>query len=120
MQKLSDSELAIMQHIWRGARPVTAGGLVGAFCESRGWKIQTVNTFLTRLTEKEFLTVRKQGHQNLYSVTVSEAQYRAAETRSFLDEIHGGSVQSLMAALYQSDGLTADDVAELKRWLSER
>ena len=106
MQKLSDSELAIMQHIWRGARPVTAGGLV--------------NTFLTRLTEKGFLTVRKQGHQNLYSVTVSEAQYRAAETRSFLDEIHGGSVQSLMAALYQSDGLTADDVAELKRWLSER
>ena len=48
MNRLSDSEFMVMQEIWARNAPVTAGGLVEAFSERRGWKIQTVSTFLTR------------------------------------------------------------------------
>lgn len=99
MNRLSDSEFTIMQEIWSRSGPVTAGGLVEAFSERRCWKIQTVSTFLTRLVDKGMLTCEKHGGQNLYRVAVSEADYRAGETRDFLREVHGGSVQSFFAAL---------------------
>lgn len=120
MQRLSESEYLVMRKIWEAGHPVTAGELVAAFCESRGWKIQTVSTFLSRLVEKGMLLCRKQGGQNHFTALVTQAQYRAAETRSFLKEMHGGSVQSLLTTLYDDQGLSGDDISELKQWLAGR
>ena len=83
----------------------------------RGWKIQTVSTFLTRLVDKGMLTCEKHGGQNLYRVAVSEADYRAGETRDFLREVHGGSVQSFFAALGSPGSLSGAEIEELRRWL---
>ena len=117
MNRLSDSAFTIMPEMWSRSGPVTAGGLVEAFSERRGWKIQTVSTFLTRLVDKGMLTCEKHGGQNLYRVAVSEADYRAGETRDFLREVHGGSVQSFFAALGSPGSLSGAEIEELRRWL---
>ena len=120
MTKLSESERAIMRQIWAMERPVTSAQLVAAFSESRGWKAQTVNTFLTRLCEKGMLVGRRRGAQNLYDTAMEEADYRAQETKAFLKEVHRGSVQSFLAALCNEDGLTKQEIDELKDWLAQR
>lgn len=120
MQKLSESELAIMQKLWQTEESVTVSQLVEAFSGSRGWKTQTVNTFLTRLAEKGFVHSEKRGVQNLYTVAIPEAEYRSEETRSFLRGVHGGSVQSFLTALYDGDGLPESEIDELKKWLAGR
>lgn len=120
MQKLSDSELTLMEKIWECSGPVTAAWLVEQFSDTRGWKSQTVSTFLSRLVEKEMLTCEKHGVQNRYAVAVTQEQYRAQETRSFLEAVHGGSVSSFLASLYPENGLEEEDIRELKSWLARR
>ena len=118
--RLSDSELLIMREIWQLGQPVTAGELVTAFSHTRGWKIQTVSTFLSRLVEKGMLSCQKVSGQNRFSPKVSEETYRAQETQEFLRTVHGGSVKNLVAALYASHGLGPEEIAELKQCLKER
>ena len=45
-QSLSESEMEIMRVIWDTGAPITAAQLLELFAH-KGWKIQTVSTFLT-------------------------------------------------------------------------
>ena len=57
-QSLSESEMEIMQVIWETATPVTTAYLLEVFAH-KGWKGQTIATFLTRLADKGVLTVTR-------------------------------------------------------------
>ena len=57
-QSLSESEMEIMRVIWDAGSPVTAAELLELFAH-KGWKIQTVSTFLSRLVEKGVLSVER-------------------------------------------------------------
>lgn len=116
---LSEAEREIMDDIWRRPDPVSAGELVNAFSQSKGWKIQTVSTFLARLAEKGALIREKQGGQNRYRAALTREEYQSGKTRRFLEEEYGGSVRSLVAALYSADGLSKSDIDELRQWLEE-
>lgn len=51
-KRLPDAELAVMQAIWAVGGEVSRGDLDGALA-SHGWSANTVNTYLTRLCEKD-------------------------------------------------------------------
>lgn len=59
-KRLPDAELAVMQAIWAVGGEVSRGDLDGALA-SHGWSANTVNTYLTRLCEKGFLSSRREG-----------------------------------------------------------
>lgn len=116
---LSGAEREIMDYIWSRPGAVSAGELVMAFTETRGWKIQTVSTFLARLAEKGALSREKHGGQNRYLPAVTREEYRFGKTKRFLEEEYGGSVHRLVAALYSTDGLTREDIEDLRDWLEK-
>lgn len=113
--KISDSEKKIMDLVWENGGPVTTAWLTQRLGDT-GWKATTILTFLSRLEEKGYLTVEKQGRQNLYRAAVSQEDYRREETQSFFQQIHGGSYHSLFAALCAPGQLDAQEVEELRRW----
>ena len=80
-QSLSDSEMEIMEVIWASAEPMTASQLLDNFAH-KDWKIQTMNTFLTRLVEKGVLSTSKQGRTNLYSPAVTREGYHRLAARN--------------------------------------
>ena len=55
--------------------------------EKNEWKNNTVLTPISRLVEKKFLKVKKIGRRNEYVAVVTEAQYQAMQTHSFLDRV---------------------------------
>ena len=113
--KMSDSEMRIMRLIWEKGGAVTTAWITQQLGET-GWKATTILTFLARLEEKGCITVKKQGRQNLYEAAVTRESYRREETRSFVEQIHGGSYRSLFAALCAPGELEAGEVEELRRW----
>lgn len=113
--KISDSEMKIMDLVWDQQGPVTTAWLTQRLGDT-GWKATTILTFLSRLEEKGCLTMEKRGRQNFYRAAVSRDDYRRQETRSFVQQIHGGSYRSLFAALCAPGELEAEDVEELRRW----
>ena len=102
-QALSNAEMEIMQAIWELDTPVTSTQLRTVF-ESKGWKKQTMSTFLARLVDKGFLLANKLSKSNTYTPTVTEQGYRKMEAESVIDSMYDGSVLSFLATLYGDEG----------------
>jgi predicted transcriptional regulator len=118
-QSLSDSEMEVMEVIWDSSEPMTASQLLTIFAY-KGWKIQTLSTFLTRLVDKGVLTFRKQGKTNFYSPAVTREGYNKLEARHVVDSMYNGSMLDFLAAFYGGDkGIQEDELAELKQWFNE-
>lgn len=114
-QSLSDSEMEIMRYVWDSGEAVTTSILLEAFAH-KGWKVQTVSTFLTRLADKGALRVEKRGKANIYFPAVTEAEYHELEARHLVDSMYHGSVLDFLAAFYGGRGVSAQEADELKRW----
>lgn len=120
IQQVSDSELALMKLIW------TAGGTalyaqIMDRLEKTGclWQKNTVITLLSRLVEKGLLKTNKIGRRNEYTAIVSEGEYRASQTKNFVNKLYEGDVKGLVTTLMQKEMLTHQDYEELKTFWEE-
>lgn len=118
IKRLPASELEIMQIIWKKSAPVSRVDIEQALQETHPLAPTTILTLLTRLCEKGFLSLKKEGRSNLYEPLITEKEYLAAESRSFLDRVFHGSVASFATALCDS-GVTKEELEELRRLLEE-
>ena len=117
-QSLSDSEMEIMQYIWQSGGPATTAVLLKVFSH-KGWKVQTMSTFLTRLTDKGVLRAEKQGKANLYFPAVTEAEYHELEARHLIESKYHGSMLDFLAAFYGGKGVSQEEADELMRWFEK-
>ncbi|MCD7732029.1 MAG: BlaI/MecI/CopY family transcriptional regulator [Oscillospiraceae bacterium] len=117
---LSEAEREIMQVMWETGDGVTASMLLSKFEDSKGWKPQTLNTFLTRLVAKGYLESCKRGNANVYSTLISKAEFESQEASEFVEKNYGGSAKRLIAALVDGGAVSDEELAELKQWFSER
>lgn len=109
--------MEVMQIIWKLNRSVQSSELLAIFSE-KGWKGQTIATFLSRLVDKGLLSVTKgKGRANIYSPCLSLKEYKKWEANSLLDTMYQGSVKTFLATLYD-DKVTDDELDELKDWFS--
>ena len=121
IQRMSDSEKEVMQLVWATGGPVTSARLLEQLnAAGKDWKTNTVLTFLARLVEKGLLTAVRHGRSNMYIPRLGPDDYRRFETRLFLEDVHDGSVKSLIAALFDERDITKREIDELKAWFDER
>ncbi|MGG4343590.1 BlaI/MecI/CopY family transcriptional regulator [Paenibacillus lautus] len=121
VQKLSDTEMELMEVIWECTPPVTSTELLALFAQrGREWKAQTISTFLSRLVDKGALTATRDGRTNKYMPRISPEDYKLMETEHVLDGLYQGSVKNLISALYDGKKLSDEDIAELKQWFSQK
>jgi len=115
--KIPDAELMIMNIVWRKGGEITSGEVSKQLANQKDWTLTTILTLLSRLTERGFLTVRKDGRVNIYKAAVDEAPYVESESKSFLERLHGNSLTSLVAALYDGNAIGKEDLDELKDFI---
>ena len=115
---LSEAELYIMLQFWQNG--AMKSEQLAPLVADKGWKPTTLLTFLSRLAAKGMLKAEKQGKANLYTPLVQQQQYREMESRQFLDEMYNGSARDFFVAMVNSKNLSAQEIAELKKWLNEQ
>lgn len=118
--RLPDAELMIMNIIWHAKREVTSAEVAKTLESQKDWSVTTILTFLSRLAERGFLTVRKDGRMNVYKAIIEEAAYIESESKSFLERFHGNSLTSLVAALYDGRAISKQDLNELREFIDGR
>ena len=118
-KKITESEMEIMRIIWEHNEPITTAQIHMKLPKNKKWAASTVLTFLSRLSNKGLLTSVKKRNVNIFTPTITEKQYQAHQTKSFLKTVHGGSPKSFVAALIENDDISCEEIAELKKWLSE-
>ena len=116
MKRLPDTELEVMKALW-----ATGAGTPRSVLEERlarfGWAANTINTYLSRLADKGFVAVRKEGKSNLYTPLVDREAYQSFDSRAVLDRLYG-SPRNFVAALAR-EGMRRDELEELQALLDQ-
>ncbi len=120
IKRLPDSELEAMLVIWNSGKVLNMGEIHQQLAAGRERPYQVTQTILSRLEEKAFVRREKRSRQNFFHPLVDEADYRERETATFLEKLYGNSPARLVAALVESENISEDDLAEIKRLLEQR
>ena len=118
LTRLPEAELTVMRAVWALEAPARTGDIRAQLEKTRPWNLSALQTLLTRLTDRGFLSAGKEGRQRTYTPLVSEGEYLAFENRPFLAG-RRGALPELVASLYESDSVTLSDLEELRVFLDQ-
>lgn len=118
IRRLPDAEQEVMQAIWACTAPVVRTDIEKILYKTHPMAMTTLLTLLTRLSEKGFITIEKNGRRSYYTPCISREDYLAAQSKSFVDKLCGGSISTFATALCSS-GLTREELSELREMLEK-
>ena len=111
--RISDSELEVMKILWRADDALSVTDIRETLQKERGWEATTVKTLIGRLLAKGVISQEKRK-VFYYSPLIGEEEYNAWATDSLIRRLYNGSARELVAALVRSEGLTQQDIEELR------
>ncbi len=117
--KISESEWLVLKAIW-AENPVTANRIVDILSGSTNWKPNTIKSLLNRLVKKGAVGHESVGRVYQYYPLIEESLLVKAESRSFLKRVFNGAIQPMLATLIESEDLSREDIADLKRILEKK
>ena len=112
--KISGSELEVMKLLWRADDALPVTDIREELQRQKGWEPATIKTLVARLVSKGAVRQEKRNVY-YYSPLISEKEYNAWATDDLISRLYNGSARDLVAALVHSDGLTKDDIEELRQ-----
>jgi predicted transcriptional regulator len=119
IKRLPDSELEVMMVLWETGCPMTSAEISDRLHNGKGWKITSVLTFLSRLAEKQFVSVERCGRTNLYRAVIREQDYLQQESKTILEKLYGNSLTAFVSSLFNGRAIEEKDLDDLRRYLDE-
>lgn len=116
IKKLPDTELEVMQALWTCTIPAKRNELNEILQKTHPMAQTTLLTMLTRLSEKNFILIEKEGRSSTYTPLVNEQEYLAAQSNRFLHKLCKGNLSVFATALCDS-GLSKEEIEELRSLL---
>ena len=118
IRRIPDTELYVMQILWDMEPPVKRAEIEAKMQEKHPVAQTTLLTLLTRLAEKDFVRIEKEGRSSVYTPLVGKEEYLACQSKRVLERVCGGSIPAFAAALSDS-GISKEDLATLRELLRE-
>ena len=116
MKRLPDTELEVMKALWASGKDTPRTVLEQAL-EHFGWASNTVNTYLTRLEKKKFVSVTHERRGNRYTALISQEDYQAFDSKNVLSQLYG-TPRNFVAALVRG-GVDRAELEQLRSLLDE-
>ena len=116
--RLTKTELEIMQYMWNINRECTASDIRNYFY-MKNWSKQTVSTFLKKLVNSGFLNVRKTSiSKYYYSAAITEDDYKIMPAKDIMYNDFSNSLCDFICAL-ANPTLKPDQIQKLEDLISE-
>ena len=113
-ERISGSELEVMKVLWEAGDALPLADIRKSLQSRFEWSDPTVKTLLKRLCEKGAVTQEKRK-VFYYIPQISAEDYNAWAAKDLVNRLFKGSARNLVAALVKSDGLTEEDIGQLRR-----
>ena len=114
--KLFDSELKVMDVLWReGDLPAKA--IAKTLTEEIGWNVNTTYTLIKRCIAKEAIERSEPGF--MCRALVSKEQVQQEETQELIDKVFDGSADKLFASLLGGRRISREQLEQLRRMIDE-
>lgn len=110
--KLFDSELKVMNVLWRGGDR-TAKEISDILKGETGWNMNTTYTVIKKCIAKGAIERSEPGFR--CHALISKEEIQQAETDELIGKLFDGSVDQLFAALLGHKKLSAQQIAKLKQ-----
>ncbi len=116
---MSATEFYILQYLWTRETPATFSEIMVHFNEEekKAWKKQTVNTFLSRLSQKGFLNIDKSGKRAIYIPSVSSKKFYENYAKEIVDDSYQGSLQNFICAFTASHKINPSEKEALLAYI---
>ena len=116
---MSATEFYILQYLWTRETPATFAEIMVHFneVEKKAWKKQTVNTFLSRLSQKGFLNIDKSGKRAIYIPSVSSKKFYENYAKEIVDDSYEGSLKNFICAFTKGRKLTGKEKEDLLAYI---
>lgn len=116
--RISGAESLVMEALWRKS-PLSAEEVAATVGADQNWTETTVKTLLNRLLNKKAVSAAREGRRYLYAPLIARADYVQDESRGLIDRLFDGKLAPLVSHFAETNQLSADDIAELKRLIAE-
>ena len=114
--KLFDSELKVMDVLWRkGGMP--AREIAQILTDELGWNVNTTYTLIKRCMKKGAIERSEPGFH--CRALIPKAAVQEAETDELINKIYDGSADKLFAALLGRKKLSAGQIEKLRQIVGE-
>ncbi len=114
--KLFDSELKVMDVLWREGDS-SAKHIAEVLSAEVGWNVNTTRTLIKRCIEKGAIERSEPGF--MCHALIPKEEVQEAETNELINKIYDGSADKLFAALLGRKKLSADQIEKLKDIVGE-
>lgn len=118
LPELSPAQREIMEIVWERGE-ASALEVRAALSRTRPVARNTVRTMLERMEEKGWLSHRTEGRTFLYSAARPREESIGQKVRAIVDDVCGGSPETLVAALLDYRGLRPDELQRIKQLLDD-
>lgn len=110
--KLFDSELKVMDVLWREG-DATAKRISNVLADEVGWNMNTTYTLIKRCIKKG--AIERSEPNFMCHALIPKEQVQEAETNELINKIYDGSADKLFAALLGRKRLSAEQIDKLKQ-----
>lgn len=110
--KLFDSELKVMNVLWREG-DTTAKHISDILNAEIGWNMNTTYTLIKRCIKKG--AIERSEPNFMCHALIPKDEVQKAETNELINKIYDGSADKLFAALLGRKKLTAEQIDKLKQ-----
>lgn len=114
--KLFDSELKVMDVLWREGDS-TAKNISNVLKEEVGWNMNTTYTLIKRCIKKG--AIERSEPNFMCHALIPKEEVQEAETNELINKIYDGSADKLFAALLGRKKLSPEQISQLKQIVGE-
>jgi predicted transcriptional regulator len=115
---LTEVELELMSILWKLGEGSVAD-VIEQLPPGRDLAYTSVSTILRILEQKDVLKTRKEGRGHVYIPKLKKADYESKTVRHVVDKVFDGTPVALVKQLLSSVKIDDDELAELRRLVSE-
>ncbi|ASA22423.1 BlaI/MecI/CopY family transcriptional regulator [Paenibacillus donghaensis] len=110
--KLFDSELRVMEILWREGM-LAAGDLAAILNRETGWNRNTTYTVIKKLIGKG--AIRRADPGFICTALIPKEQVQTYETKELINKMFDGSAEMFFSAFLNEKNLSKDDIDKLKK-----
>ena len=114
---LSDSELKVMDVVWREGGETTARRIGEALADRFGYSLSATYTLIGRCIKKGAVERSEPGF--VCRALVPREEVQRAETDELINKLYDGSADKLFAALLSSKKISREEIERLKKLIDD-
>ena len=114
---LTSNEFDVMEMFWNKTEPMSFREIMEYMTTvlKKGWKSQTLNTYLFNLKRAGLVHADRTNYHFLYTAACTKDEYIQRWTQKLVEEAYGNSISNLVVAFTGGDKLSPEEAEKLRK-----